>query len=65
MLHHEKEGEQEDMSIPRQDNPIPTSLFFNKITCSYTFTNIPICPQIAPPVPTNNKGVRMGLSMIS
>ena len=35
MSRHEKEGEQEDMSILRQDNLIPTSLFFNKITCTH------------------------------
>ena len=38
MSPHEKEGNKK-MPIPRQeiiDNPIPTSLFFNIITCIYT-----------------------------
>ena len=63
------------MPRPRQeiiDNPIPTSLFFNK-NCLYTFTSVPIYPKIATPVSTNNrtaayhinKDVGTGLSMIS
>ena len=75
MSHHEKEGNKK-MPIPRQeiiDNPIPTSLFSIKIICIYSFTSVPICPQITPPVPTHNrtaayhinKDVGMGLSMIS
>ena len=50
-----KKGNKE-MPIPRQeiiDNPIPTSLF--SINYLYTFTSVPICPQIAPPVPTHNR----------
>ena len=42
-----------NMPIPRQeviDNPIPTSLFFNKRSC----THFNFCPQIASPVSTNN-----------
>ena len=41
------------MPRPRQeiiDNPIPTSLFFNGV--SYTFTSV---LKIASPVPTNNR----------
>ena len=55
MSHHEKEGNKK-MPIPRQeiiDNPIPTSLF--PINYLYTFTSIPTCPQIAPPVPTHKR----------
>ena len=51
MSHHEKEGNKK-MPIPTQeiiDNPIPTSLF--PINYLYTFTSVPMCPQIAPPVP--------------
>ena len=42
------------MPIPRQeviDNPIPTSLCFNKRSCTQ---GVVICPQNASPVSTNN-----------
>ena len=46
------------MPILRQeiiDNPIPTSLFFNKNTCMYTFRSVPIYPKILSPVHTNDR----------